>query len=329
MMIRFLIPLVHGLCAALTHASPDRPPAELARAQLIEAYKDIASTYYEASSVEHDRVDRFAVRSDGVCSRRTHMLQSLIQGHRFDPDDALADWLDVAVDYVFFNGKDTMIGPYAASLDTYVVREHNAYPKPWGANPMHSCPWPMIASWARTGELTPTDSGTWVLKAPDRHLWIAFDEHQRIVWVEHKYDADEPSYTRWTYSGYDDDAQFYPESQIWEMKIYDEHGDVSYEFAHEATLKFDADRAEDALPFKRPDGSINLISPNEAMAKRTARESGRTLKDVLNDPSCGPLELGFKRYDPDTGDVISPDGRVLYNLKKIQAETEQAIGPKN
>lgn len=329
LMIRYLFPLVYGLGVALTHASPADPATESARAQLIEAYKDITSTYYEASSTEHDRVDRLAVRSDGVCSRRTHILQTLIQGHRFDPDDALADWLDVAVDYVFFNGKDTMIGPYAASLDTYVVNERDAYPKPWGANPMHPCPWPMVAGWAQTGELTPTDLGTWVLKAPDRHLWIAFDEHHRIVWVEHKYEADDPDFTRWTYSGYDNDAQFYPKSQRWEIKIYDQHGELTYELSHEATLKFDPKLAEDALPFKHPDGSVNLISPNEAMAKRTARESGRTLQAVLNDQSCGPLELGFKRYDPDTGDVISPDGKVLYNLKQIRAETEQATEPQN
>lgn len=326
-MIIKTILLVFGLCAIQAHSSPDHSAAESVRMQLIEVYQGITSTYFEASSTEIDRVDRFAVRSDGVCSHRTHMLQSLIQHHRFDPDEALADWLDVAVDYVFFNGKDTSIGPF--SLDTYIVHEREDYPKPWGANPMHPCPWPMVAGWAQTGELTPADSGGWVLKVPDRHLWIAFDDHQRIIWVEHKYDADEPSHTRWTYSGYDDDAQFYPKSQHWVMKIYDQQGELSSELSYEASLKFDPERAENALPFKRPDGSVNLISPNEAMAKRTARESGRSLKSVLNDPSCGPLELGFKRYDPETGDVYSPDGKVIYNLKKIQTEPAQGLEPQN
>ena len=113
------------------------------------------------------------------------------------------------------------------------------------------------------------------------------------------------------------------------MKSFDEQGEVAYEFAIQSRLKFDADRAEENLSFKRADGSINLISPNEAKAKRIARESGRTLRAVLNDSTCGPLNLGFNRYDPETGDVFNEDGILLYNTKALQEESERLLEAQN
>lgn len=330
MNIRYLILIVvFGLCSANLSAAAAGPDLDSARQGLIETYQDITSVYYEADWDDEDRIEQYAVRNDGVCAHRSFILSILIDFHGFDPVDAHAVWKDVAADFIFFDGKRTTIS--SSGLDRYIVREQEAYPKPWGANPMHACPWPMIAGWAETGMITEREAGGWVLKAPDRHLWIAFDEQMRVVWVEHKYELDSLNYTRWSFSGYEgqEGDPLFPTRRIWSVKHFDQDGEVRSEYVSEAVLKFDPERAEEALPFRRPDGTVNLMSPNEAKIRRTARESGRTLKAVMNAPACGPLDLGFERYDPETGDLFSDDGKLMYNLKDLQRQAEAELEAQN
>jgi len=87
-------------------------------------------------------------------------------------------------------------------------------------------------------------------------------------------------------------------------------------------LVFDCERASELLPFRRADGSVNLISPNRARAEHTAADWGEQLKEMIRPSNCPKPDFEFKRYDPKTGDVYAGSGEFLYNVHEIQAETE-------
>jgi len=326
--IRFaFIICISGFVSGFSQAQNAGSDVESGRAELIEKYRELTLLIVEERIEGVDQIDRIVARSDGACARRIFSMEINI---RFGQDaaDAKEDWRDVAANFVFFDGVDTMISS-SAGLDRYIESHADGAPHPWGAYPLHSCVWPMIASWAEQGELVETPGGGWSLIIGDRNLTIEFDDQLRVQMIEHKYDMTKPDSTRWIYTGYsqpDSDPRL-PSKLTRLMVFYHPDGTVSQEFRHEASLLFDLDqdRAKAMLPFRRPDGSVNLMSPDEALVRRIARESGKSLLEVVNASSCGPIDIGFKRYDPDTGDLFRDDGTLMYNLKAIQAQAEAEI----
>lgn len=300
------------------------PESDGARASIIELYEPVHGVYFEAHAVNENRIDAYASLRSGVCSRRTHIHEVLVESYHIDPDDAEKDWDQIACDMVFFDGEDSSIGLWG--LDGYVVHEFGNYPKPWGGNPVHTCVWPMIAIWAADGELTKADSGGWVLKVADRNLWIAFDDRMRVEWVEHKYVLDRSGFTRWSFGGYEDgaDATMFPSDMNWSVQVFNQTDELDFEVDVDYLLHFDMARAQEEAFFFLPDGSVRLKSRNEIRLRRISRETNRPYFEIVQDHegSCGPLDLGWTRYDPKTGDVFNTNDEVLYNLNDLMQDTE-------
>lgn len=314
-----LIMSLLGLCSCISLASPDTDDVEPIRRQIIEKYNNLSLMLVEEHADGEKRINQIVVRSDGACARRTFWLPMLSKNPMMDPQDAELDWLDVAVGFMFYDGENTTIGQ--SELDRYVVRTIDTK-NPWGANPANSCIWPMLAGLAKEGEIQQSEEGGWSLRSPNQFLTVNLDADLLVRTIEYKYDPDKPSLVRWTYSGYEHEGgdPRLPSRLNRQVVIYHPDGTVYRDTQHDAKLKYFPERAKAALPFRRENGSVNLMSPNRAKALRQARDSGRTLDEVLNASSCGPLYLGFERYDPETGDLYKDDGTLLYNLKEIAAQ---------
>jgi hypothetical protein len=285
----FVTMALFGLWVGNATAGSDPVEIETVRQAVIEKYSTVEAMYYEAHAIDEDRIDVYASTSRGVGSRRTYLLQSLIQSYLYDPEDALKDWMEIPVDFVFFGGETTTIGSWG--LDAYVVHEFGKYPNPWGANPVHTCVWPMLSGWAENGTLTQADDGGWTLKLADRFLWIAFDDELRVQWVKHKYAEDSPGFTQWIYSGYPPatEPEQLPSAMSWVVQHFDQDGEPIVDIEQDYRLVFAPERGPVEVRFFSEDGSVRLKTRTEVQFRRIARESGQSFKKVILDHAgaCG------------------------------------------
>jgi len=184
--IRLMTVVLFGLLASLALAAERVEDIEAAREAIAQQSADLDVLLVEEHYQDDEQVNQVVVGADGSFARRIFSLGVLERSGLFDSKEAKEDWRTVAADFVFFDGEGTMIR--SGGFDRYIEEHIDALPQPWGADPMHSCVWPMIASWVRDGELIALGEGGWLLRVRGRNLTIEFDEELRVRTVEHKYD---------------------------------------------------------------------------------------------------------------------------------------------
>lgn len=317
-----LIVFLTGFVSLFARAQSLEPDLQSVRQQIIEKYHDISALSLEEKLDEVDDITQISVARNWACARQLFNLEILKNNPIMDEADAIEDWREVPFNFTFYDGANTTIG--STCLNRYIERAVDGVPHPWGANPVHSCIWPTLADLATQGDLASIAEGGWSLIIPDRGLTIVFDEQLRVQMIEHKYDMTKPGSITWNYSGYDEEGKDsrLPTRLTQDFVYYGDDGSLLLDYHRNASLVFDLDpaRANALISFRRPDGSVNLVSPNAAMARRIARETGKSFDEVVNASSCGPLELGVERYDPETGNVYKEDGTFYFNAKALEAQ---------